>query len=295
MPQVERPWLALLCSSLLVGCISSAGGDDESGSGDSDGTETVSAVSGEGSTISQAFEFEIEAVEGIRTDPSVSVAINGSSVDLTVGDLENDVTVRYRVKGVDGTERIFAIELTNTSALPLVEEARSLADATADLVVADDLQLAEIVLDLEYLAGLTTPEEVSIAISDFESEVASASGLFESQVQLVSNAISGYQEGDVPERELRLAVSDAQVALGPLNTAGSNLLLEVRDSLTDLGVSLPSNPGALTPIEFVEEGDRYSRFMTDAYGAFGVDGSFSFHDSADFLNAVFNYASGSNG
>ena len=283
---------------LLAGC--GGGGSGGSGGTSSSSTDfnqqTVTINTSESTVETRQLNGEIDAasitaVSGFDS-PNITPSAAEETLTITVGDLANSDTERFTLKTNAGLTYTIVVNAENTSARAIVEQAETLTEITSPgTLAADDLRLLNIVLELEYLAGSISESE-KLATSD--AAVTSVNGFansLENEITLLGLALTDYNAGDIPETDLEQRLSAASGALSDIGNAGESALDNVIDTLTAMGIALPADLEATDPLAYVEQADRFSRFMNANYGSFDSNGNFTFSNSYDFLNAVFHYAS----
>jgi hypothetical protein len=223
--------------------------------------------------------------------PQITTAISDDTVSITVGDLANDSSERFTLVTNAGTEYTIVINALNASAEALVQQAETLTEITSPQTLAsDDLRLLNTVLEIEYLAGSISESEKINTSNAAITALNNFANTLETEISLLTLAISDYKAGDIAESDLEQRLSAAAAALSDIGSAGETALDNVATTLNEMGIPLPADLEATNPLTYVEQADRYSRFMNADYGTFDGEGHFSFSGSYDFLNTVFHYA-----
>jgi len=286
--------VSILASATLTAC-GGGGGSDSGGGAPGVNRDTVTINTSENSVEVRQLDGAIDPesltlVEGYDS-PDITTVITDDTITVTVGDLPNSAHERFTVKTATDTHYTISISAENSSAQQTIQQADALTEiASPQALVGDDLRLLNTVLEIEYLAGDISESEKTSIKTTTNSAIASSSTALDGEITLLDQALTDYRNSDITETDLaqRLAASNAVV--GELGTAGETALDIVTDTLTAMGIALPANLEATTPLRYIEEADRYSRFMVSDYGSFDGNGNFSFDPSFDFFNAVFSYA-----
>ncbi|WP_150913884.1 hypothetical protein [Marinobacter halotolerans] len=224
--------------------------------------------------------------------PQITTDISDDTVSITVGDLSNNSSERFTLVTEAGTEYTIVINALNASAEALVQQAETLTEITSPQTLAsDDLRLLNTVLEIEYLAGRISESEKTSTSTAAINALNNFANTLENEIALLTLALSNYKAGDTPESDLDQRLSAAAAALSDVGGAGEAALDNVSNTLNEMGMPLPADLEATNPLAYVQQADRYSRFMNADYGTFDAEGNFSFSSSYDFFNAVFHYAS----
>lgn len=294
----RKPAITLTVSAftaiLLTGC--GGGGGGESNSSTASKQETVRVSTSENTVETRQLNGEIDAssitaISGFDS-PNISASTKENILTITVGDLANSDTERFTLETSAGLIYTIVVDAENTSARAIVDQAETLTEITSPgTLAADDLRLMNIVLELEYLAGSISESEKVTTSQAALTKINNFAASLESEIVLLSQALTNYRAGDIPETDLKHRLSAASASLSDIGNAGESALDNVNETLTAMGIVLPEDLEATNPLVYVEQADRFSRFMNANYGTFDSNGNFIFSNSYDFLNAVFHYAS----
>ncbi|WP_449285784.1 hypothetical protein [Marinobacter sp. PE14] len=277
---------------LLTGC----GGGGGSTSSTAAKQQTVKVSISENTIETRQLNGEIDeasitAISGFDS-PNISVSTKENILTITVGDLANSDTERFTLKTSASLTYTIVVDAENTSAREIVDQAETLTEITSPgTLAADDLRLMNIVLELEYLSGSISESEKVTTSQAAESDINDFATSLENEIALLNQALTNYESGDIPETDLKQRLSAASGALSDIGNAGESAIDNVTDTLTAMGIALPEDLEATNPLAYVEQADRFSRFMNANFGTFDSNGNFTFSNSYDFLNAVFHYAS----
>lgn len=276
------------------------GGQPPTPPGPETANQVLTVTSAENQTETRQVPGEVSQVEQLRGSDAVTLTSQAnteddrSTVTLTIAELENDEDARFKVTSEqDGliTETIINLSATNTSAAPLLAQAQSLQSLPdAEAVLADDLRLANIVLELEYLANLISAGEQAQMRSDIDDTLASLTVNLQNQIATVTNLLNAYNAGDATETALRDRLTLVNQEVAALGEAGETILDALSDTLARLNIVLPENLNGTHPIVFNDALNRYTRFGDEAFGEVVADDEFTFNEDFDFLNAAFTFA-----
>lgn len=263
-------------------------------------SQVFDVSSAENQTETRQVPGEVTKVEQLRGSNAVTLTSQAgtdgttSTVTLSVAELENDEDARFKVTSTDGeqvTETIINLSATNTSAAPLLAEAQSLQSLPdAEAVLADDLRLANIVLELEYLANLISASEQAQMRSDIDNTLADLTLDLQNQIATVTSLLNDYNAGDATETALRDRLTLVNQEIDALGEAGETILDAFSDTLARLNITFPENLNGTHPIVFNDDLNRYTRFGADAFGEVLSEDTFTFNEDFDFLNAAFPFA-----
>ncbi|OLF81884.1 hypothetical protein AWH63_10090 [Marinobacter sp. C18] len=287
--------VSILASIVLTACGGGGGGGGSSSPEPSVNRQTVSVDTAENSIEVRQLDGEINPdsltlVEGFD-NPSITTSISGDELTIVVGDLSNPGTERFTVTTDKDTRYTINISAANTSAQSTVQQAETLTEIPSPQTLAgDDLRLLSAVLEIEYLAGDIGESEKTSISTTASNNIESSSTALGNEITLLEQALADYQNSDITETDLAQRLSAATSTLSDLGAAGEAALDNVTNTLTAMGITLPSDLQGTTPLQYIEQADRYSRFMVSDYGSFDGNGNFSFDPSYDFFNAVFTYA-----
>lgn len=299
-PVSTRPGFVKLTMGLLaIGTLAACGGGgsgNESKATPAQNQQSVIIETQENTVETRQLNgaVDLESVNPVPgfDSPQITTDISDDTISITVGDLSNNTSERFTLATDSGTEYTIVINALNASADALVQQAETLTEITSPQTLAsDDLRLLNIVLEIEYLAGSISESEKTSTSNAAIAALNNFANTLENEISLLTLALSDYKAGDIPESDLDQRLSAAVAALSDVGSAGEAALDNVSNTLSEMGVPLPANLEATYPLAYVEQADRYSRFMNSDYGSFDANGSFSFSSSYDFFNAVFHYAS----
>lgn len=294
----RKPVTTLTVSAFTAILITGCGGGGGGGSTPSTASkqQTVKVSTSENTIETRQLNGEIDAasitaISGFDS-PNISVSTKENILTIEVGVLENSDTERFTLETSAGLTYTIVVNAENTSAKVVVDQAETLTEITSPrTLAADDLHLMNIVLELEYLAGRISESEKETTSQAAMTEINRFSTSLENEIVLLKQAMADYMAGDIPETDLKQRLAAASGALSDIGNAGESAIDNVTDTLTAMGIALPADLEATNPLAYVEQADRFSRFMNANYGSFDSNGTFTFSNSYDFLNAVFHYAS----
>jgi len=288
------PIMALaIASTFIAGCGGGGGGS----STPSVPSEALTVNAAENSTSTVNFRGDLSgSVNAFMDPPEVSLSLDedAGEATITVADVERaDVAARYEFTTSANIRYIVAVTVTNTSAEAVVAQATSLTEITsASDLVRDDLRLAEIALELEYLAAQTTYGDKEAAKAANVSSVNAASTNLTTSISTLRQALTNYNAGDITETQLEQTLSAANTNFAALDAAAGDVIDDVLPTINALLVAdLPGDINQTYPLEYVPEADRFSRYMRDNFGTLEENGDFSFSADYDFLNSAFTFAS----
>ena len=279
---------------LLTGCGGGGGGGSTPSTASKQ--QTVKVSTSENTIETRQLNGEIDsasitAVSGFDS-PNISVSAKENILTITIDDLANSDTERLTLETSAGLTYTIVVDAENTSARAIVDQAETLNEITSPgTLAADDLRLMNTVLELEYLAGRISESEKVTISQGAATEINSFANSLENEIILLNQALADYMAGDIPETDLKQRLSAASGALSDIGNAGESAIDNVTDTLAAMGIALPADLETNNPLAYVEQADRFSRFMNANYGTFDSNGNFTFSNSYDFLNAVFHYAS----
>lgn len=289
---------ALICAVALTsacgGSGGGSGGGDDSPASVNQRTLTISAT--ENSVETRQLDAGIDAdsitpVSGFDV-PAITTDTDQDTLIITIGDLANEESERLTLKTDAGTQYTIVVDAENLSAATVVSEAKTLTEiSSAEALADEDLRLLNTVLEIEYLAGRISESEKASTSQTAATALNSYSSALSNELTLLSQALTDYKAGDVTETDLRQQLGATSGVLTDVGNAGETALENITDTLYAMGITLPSDLQGTSPLEYVAEADRFSRFMDSDYGSFDGSGNFSFNNSYDFFNVVFHYAS----
>lgn len=300
-----RTAIAVITVLALAACGGGGGGGGGSDSGGGNSPEqgvpgnVVNLSSAEGMTVNQTLSGQVTDVRQVQGSDQVTVTFNEASgnttATFTIGQLENEENSRFEIftdNNGTRTRNIINLSATNTSAVPLLAEARGLEALSApQALLADDLRLANVALELEYLANLINATEQQAMRDTIDSSLANLNNQLAADLTAIANQLRGYESGDVTETALRNQLDQASARILSLSgDTGESILDTFTAILTRLDVVLPDDLNATHPLVFDDNLNRFTRFGAAAFGQPNGDGTFTFDGNLDFLNAVFTFA-----
>ncbi|OJT00006.1 hypothetical protein [Marinobacter nauticus] len=295
-----RTLLAAIACLSLTAC-----GGGGGGGGGTPEPETrnnvVTLTSAEGMTVNQSLEGSVTEVKQVRGSNQVTVTFDdtpndsgNSDVTFSIGQLENDEASRFEITTVSNGQtirNIINLNATNTSATPTLAEIRGLqALSGPEAVLADDLRLANVALELEYLANLIDADQQQAMRDTINNTLSELTTDLTGDIAQITDALRGYERGEVTETSLRNLLNDTNTRVLGLGHAGEAILDSFSSTLSRLDVDFPDNLNDTFPLIFDDNLNRYTRFGNDAFGQTNEDGTFTFDGNLDFLNAVFTFA-----
>ncbi|ARM86347.1 hypothetical protein [Marinobacter salarius] len=293
---------AVLAASTLLLAACGGGGGSSSDSGNNGPTiqnEVVNINAAENTTRTVAITGDIKG--------DISIVRDSSAITLTVDPETNEATVtiseveragvdaRYEFTTSSDLRYIITVSAENTSAATTVAQTATLTEATGggDLV-RDDLRLAEVALELEYLASQTTYGDKVAAISNNAGTVNIAASDLSTSITTLAQALADYNAGDITDTQLSQTLNATQANFDTLDAAAGDVIDDVLNTINQLvDINLPANIDQTYALEYVPEADRFSRYMNADFGTLESDGNFSFNGPYDFLNSVFTFANSS--
>lgn len=283
---------AILATAMTIAACGGGGGND------ADRSQVYSLTGAENQTVEQTVKGTVSSVKQVRGSGQVTVKTQGangnSRVTLTIGELENEEQARFQIITESGSERIkniINLAATNTSAAPVLAQARELASLTGpETILADDLTLANVALEVEYLAGLITASEQDQTRQAINEGLADLTSDLESQISTVTALIQAYGEGTTTETDLRTNVAQVTDSIASIGPAGETILDQFSTTLEQLTVVLPEQLNDTYPLVFNDSLDRFTRFGAEGLGEMNDDGTFTFRSDLDYLNSVFAFA-----
>ncbi|MGP9834058.1 hypothetical protein [Marinobacter sp. NSM] len=292
--------LAAIATLSLTACGGGGGGDGGTPEPDMR-NNVVTLSSAEGMTVNQSLEGSVTDVKQVRGSNQVTVTFDdtantsgNSDVTFSIGQLENDENSRFEITTVSNGQtirNIITLNATNTSAAPTLAEIRGLqALSGPEAVLADDLRLANVVLELEYLANLIDANEQQAMRDTINTTLAELTTDLAGDIAQITEALRGYERGEVTETSLRNLLNTINGRVLGLGSAGEAILDSFSSILNRLDVVFPENLNETYPLVFDNNLNRYTRFGANAFGQANEDGTFTFDGNLDFLNAVFTFA-----
>ena len=287
--------LAALASLALTACGGGGGGGDDTPA-PTITNEVVSVDAAENSTHRVALEGQTKTMDVTRSFPAIAFAVDEETNELTitVGEVEQvQGDARVEITTTANIRYIVDVVAENTSAAPIMAEAETLSEISSGAALAaDDLRLANVALELEYLASQISFEEKEAARVANTAAVDSAATALMTSIETLEQSLADFRNGDISETQLSQSLDVAKAHMSTLDEASATAVEAVLSTVNALiDVSLPADLEGTYPITYVAEADRYSRYMTTDLGTLSPDGSFSFSADYDFLNSVFAFAS----
>ena len=279
--------VSAMAALLLTACGGGGGGSDSSDPNLKNETLRITADENTVETFQLNGSIKAGSLTTVIDNPQVTASLSGDTISINIGELTNDADARYTVQTSANTRYTIDVDGLNTSATALVQQATTLAElSSAQALIADDVRLMNVMLEVEYLAGqISSTEKDAIKV-----QVATSTSSLDNEISLTSQALNDYQNGDITDADLQLQVDATTAAVAEAGQAGEQALDNVTDTLTAIGITLPDDLEGSYPLEYVAGFDRYSRFMHPDFGTDDGNGGFSFSASYDFFNTVFSFA-----
>ncbi|KXS55337.1 MAG: hypothetical protein AWU57_323 [Marinobacter sp. T13-3] len=303
----KKTALTVMITAALTACGGGGGGGGSSESGTTSNdpsatTQTASINTGENSQETATVAGTITDIETVRSNPAISVSTtqpatsalaksqqapgSTSTIYITISDLNNDGDARYRIlHDVNGKPyaTTLTIDATNTSATKDVAKAENIASlATDTLLMADEQRLSNILLQLEYLAGITNPAGMDQTQASIQTTVQQAAADTQTLKDAVTKALNDYKAGTIGEGELAQKIAEMDAGLGSVETLGDSMLSNFNTTLSSLVATLPAN----RPLTYDAAQGRYTRFTDGAMGQYTQAGEWQFDAGYDWLNAA---------
>lgn len=292
-PQIKLP-AVIAASVILTAC--GGGGSGSDSSGPSLSNEVISLEVGENTERTVSLEGNIESTNITRSSAAITfdATPSESSLTITVSDIvRNHGDARIEI--ITSTDKRYIVNVVaeNTSAAAVLAEAATLSEITSGTaLVQDDVRLANVALELKYLASQSTySEKVAAQNANAATIGFSASNLMQG-IETLKLALADYEAGDITETQLSQSLDATKAEFTSLDQAAGELVNDARVTINNLiDTDLPIDIETTYPVEYVAEADRYSRYMNEDFGTLSNDGSYSFNPEYDYLNSVFAFAS----
>jgi len=175
---------------------------------------------------------------------------------------------------------------TNKSSTPLTVKATQIIQTDLeDLALADERRLADVLLQLQYLAKEIDHKELQARQQNLRTVANEAITSVSNALQSVSlpEVLNLYKQGKATEEDLSLAVSKAESQILFLDSAGIDMLTKtaVLDTLSKL---IDIDPANLT-LQYDDQIGRYTRFTNETLGRY-EEAIWVFSSPFDWLNAA---------
>lgn len=288
----QKTALALATTFALTACGGGGGGsgDDTPTKPTPPASEQLSIESAENKVVSRTLQGEPVSTERIRGTEAITAEASRSNgkttLKVAVSELQNDGNARFKVTTKDGgttIEYIVSVTAENTSAKGVVEQAERLTSVSPEnLTLQDEKRLAQIALEIDYLTGVLDAGLKNEVNADIQKTIANTGATLGGSQSLLSEALTGYQNGSVTESVLTNSLENMNSKIQATATVGTTLLETVRPTLLGLGVDLPES----LKFTYDENLGRYSRFTTPDLGAYDDNKEWEFHSEYDWLNAA---------
>lgn len=294
------PGKSVIALSLLLSITACGGGSSGGSSSEPTTNKTITIEISESSQETATVAGTITRIDSIREHagialsqtPKSSVSADNdtemfsSTIYVSVQELQNNADARYQIHHNTDDERYITtltINAENTSALDNVAKAEQVTGlSTNTLVLADEQRLSNILLQLEYLAGLIKPstmDSTKATITQYIDEEAADIRKLQDSVTAV---LADYKAGEVPERRLADSLTEMDSGLAQAATIGDIVLDEFDTTLGALIAELPGN----LPLTYDSNQGRYTRFTHDSLGQYTETGQWQFDPAYDWLNAA---------
>jgi|GEM_PF-1685413 len=289
----------------LILSITACGGGGDGGSGDNSAeastiNETTTIETAEFNQETTTVAGTITQIDAVREHSGIELSqtrqtsigtqddakSTSSSIYVSVQELQNDADARYQIHHSTATDKYITtltINAKNTSALDDIAKAEQITTlSTNTLVLADEQRLCNILLQLEYLAGMTNPatmDDTKAVIAELIDRTTAAS---QSAKDQLAKALTDYREGKVSEQALKQSIAEMEASLEDAASVGDDVLQEFDKTLTALIKELPDQLQlTYDPIQ-----GRYTRFTNESLGQYTETGEWQFDTGYDWLNAA---------
>ncbi|WP_417539811.1 hypothetical protein [Marinobacter sp.] len=152
------------------------------------------------------------------------------------------------------------------------------------------MRLIDIILELEYLSekidANTQADLKNLIASDTESLAENLS----LEIQKSITTASEYDSSAATESDLRSRLTSVNQSITEFGEAGEAILDYFTPTLSRLNIAFPDELNATYPITFSESLNRFTRFSAPEFGSMNINSTFTFQESYDFLNSVFEFA-----
>lgn len=229
---------------------------------------------------------EITEIEALISGAGLSVTTSGNTLAVSAAELNNDSLSRVKISHQSGEqpyETILSITGINTSALPLITQGERIVQrATDNMILADERRLGEILLELQYLAGITTPAEKDLTLDTIKEAIDQAVADTETLKSNLASAIQAYKAGESGEDSLIEELTRMETGLQGAGEIGQLVLDGMSTTLQALGVTLPET----LEMAYDPNLGRYTRFTHESLGGYDENGAWAFDEAYDWLNAA---------
>lgn len=291
--KTPKTLVAVIAAATLTAC---GGGGDK---GPSPTFKTLSVETAEGQQKVVTLSGLPQSVERIRGTQAITLdtkADDGGKTLMTVttGELENEGEARFKVITKNGEKQIIttvSVDAENTSAKKPLSRVQTIQGlSSAHSVLADDITLANVILELEYLAGKLDSNEVDDLRDTIDQGLNQVSAELSKEISRLPTLATKYKSGEITESEVSATIQNIEAHIADIGPAGEIILSTFTGTLGRLGINLPTNLNDAYPLTYNETLKRYTRFASDDLGTLNPDGTFTFHPDNDFLNSVFAFA-----
>jgi len=249
-------------------------------------TTTVAGTITQIDTVRKDSGIELSQTPQTSTSTQNNAEAASSIVYVRVQELQNDTDARYRVHhSTDDAKYIttLTINAENTSALDDIAKAEQITGLSTDnLVLADEHRLSNILLQLEYLAGLTTPATMDSTKATITQSIAEETADIRNLKDTVTTVLADYKAGEAPEQTLIATLAEMEAGLAQAATIGDILLQEFDTTLDALIDELPED----LSLTYDSAQGRYTRFTHESLGQYTETGQWQFDPAYDWLNAA---------
>lgn len=298
--QNRNPAVTLSVSALLALSLTACGGGGGSSSGGeqpSGPTAKPLSLSGpESSTITETLDGTINesSLKFVIENPAINVSASGSTLSINIDELENDGTARFTIDTNANSRYTINVQAQNTSAATLIRQAELLTAGNAgNTLLADDVRLQNILLELEYLGNDITETEKSNIQNATTTTLNTGTPAMNQEAATLANVLTNYKSSDVTESDLEVALQTANsVITQGWGEIGEQLLTDRQATLSAMGINLPANVEGSYPLTFNAGINRYTRWIDPEFGTDNGD-TFTYVSNAndyDFFNTVFTFA-----
>lgn len=287
---IRKAALATAISLTLTAC----GGGGGGGGSSKPQPRTFTINTAEGETVTKAVSGTVSDLKQIKGSSSITASGSGSTLTFTVAQLENNAEARFSVttkQGDNKTESIYSVIAENTSARDVLAEIESLQKMTHPRdVLADDFQIANIALEVEYLSNQIDSAAQDSLRNLIDAETKERAKELSRVVQATINLSDRYYKNEVTETDLRNNRPTLARVIADYGAAGEAVLDDQAVTLRQLNINLPDDLNANHPIVFDETFNRFTRYVAPEFGEMNSNGTFTFREEYSFLNAAFEFA-----
>lgn len=302
--QTRNPAATFVVTALIAVTLTACGGGGGGGGGSSSSggntgglTAKPLSLSGtESSTITETLDGTIDtsSLSFVIDNPAINVSASGNTLTIDIDELQNEGIARFTVETSANSRYTVNVQAENTSAVALVRQAELLTAENAGItLLADDVRLQNVLLELEYLGNEITETQKSSIQSSTTSTLNAGTPAIDQETDTLASVLANYESGDVAESDLENALQAASnVITTGWGDIGEQLLADRLATLSAMGINLPGTLEDSYPLTFEAGFDRYTRWIDPEFGTDNGD-TFTYISNAndyDFFNTVFTFA-----